>query len=81
MANKGQRDSGGSQFFIVHEDSQRLDRQYSVFGRVVEGIEVVDAIGEVEIDTYGRYGPTDRPYPVPVVIESVRIERAGIAGT
>ena len=83
MANKGQRDSGGSQFFIVHEDSPRLDRQYSAFGRVVEGIEVVDAIGEVEIDTYGRYGPTDRPYPVPVVIESVRIERAGtgIAGT
>ena len=85
MANKGQRDSGGSQFFIVHEDSPRLDRQYSVFGRVAEGIEVVDAIGEVEIDTYGRYGPIDRPYPVPVVIESVRIERAGtgtgIAGT
>ncbi len=85
MANKGQRDSGGSQFFIVHEDAPRLDRQFSVFGRVVEGIEVVDAISEVEIDTYGRYGPTDRPHPVPVVIESVRIERAGvgvgIAGT
>jgi peptidyl-prolyl cis-trans isomerase B (cyclophilin B) len=85
MANKGQRDSGGSQFFIVHEDMPRLDRKYSAFGRVVEGIEVVDAISEVEIDTYGRYGPIDRPHPVPVVIESVRIERAGastgIAGT
>ena len=83
MANKGSRDSGGSQFFIVHQDSPWLDRQFSVFGRVVEGIEVVDAIGEIEIDTYGRYGPTDRPYPVSVVIESVRIEHtsAGIAGT
>ena len=82
MANKGRRDSGGSQFFIVHQDSPALDRHYSAFGRVVEGIEVVDAISEVEIDTYGRYGPTDRPHPVSVVIESVHIERAdvGIAG-
>jgi len=78
MANKGSRNSGGSQFFIVHQDSRNLDGHYSVFGRVVEGIEVVDAITEVEIDTYGRYGPTDRPHPVPVVIESVRIERAGV---
>jgi peptidyl-prolyl cis-trans isomerase B (cyclophilin B) len=78
MANKGRPNSAGSQFFIVHQDSPGLDRQYSVFGRVVEGIEVVDAISEVEIDTYGRYGPTDRPHPVPVVIESVRIERAGV---
>jgi peptidyl-prolyl cis-trans isomerase B (cyclophilin B) len=78
MANKGRRNSGGSQFFIVHQDSPGLDRHYSAFGRVVEGIEVVDAISEVEIDTYGRYGPTDRPHPVSVVIESVRIERAGV---
>ena len=78
MANTGGRNSGGSQFFIVHRDSPRLDGQFSVFGRVVEGIEVVDAITEVEIDTYGRYGPVNRPYPVPVVIESVRIERAGV---
>ena len=82
MANRGSRNSGGSQFFIVHQDSQGLDGQYSAFGRVVEGIEVVDAITEVEIDTYGRYGPKDRPHPVSVVIESVRIERVamGLAG-
>jgi cyclophilin family peptidyl-prolyl cis-trans isomerase len=77
MANKGNRNSGGSQFFIVHQDAQGLDGRFSVFGRVVEGIEVVDAITEFEIDTYGRYGPPERPYPVSVVIESVRIERAG----
>ncbi len=75
MANKGNRNSGGSQFFIVHQDAPRLDGGFSVFGRVVEGIEVVDAIAEVEIDTYGRYGPTDRPHPVSVVIDSVHIER------
>jgi peptidyl-prolyl cis-trans isomerase B (cyclophilin B) len=78
MANKGGHNSGGSQFFIVHQDSQSLDGRFSVFGRVVEGIEIVDAITEVEIDTYGRYGPTDRPYPVPVVIDAVRVERASV---
>ncbi len=61
MAHTGTRNSGGSQFFIVHQHSPRLDRQFSVFGRVVEGLEVVDAITEIEIDTYGRYGPKDRP--------------------
>jgi cyclophilin family peptidyl-prolyl cis-trans isomerase len=82
MANRGSPNSAGSQFFIIHQDSPSLDGQYSVFGRVVEGIEVVDAITEVEIDTYGRYGPPERPHPVSVVIESVRIERAemGVAG-
>ena len=72
------RDSGGSQFFIVHEDSPGLDQNYAAFGRVVEGIEIVDAITKVEIDTYGRYGPTDRPHPVPVVIDAVRIERPDV---
>ena len=82
MANKGNRNSGGSQFFIVHDAAPQLDGGFSVFGHVVEGIEVVDAISEVEIDTYGRYGPTDRPHPVSVVIESVQIERTdvGVAG-
>ena len=82
MAHKGARNSGGSQFFIVHQNSPRLDGRFSAFGRVVEGFDVVDAIAEVEIDTYGRYGPKDRPYPVSVVIDAVRIERAdvGVAG-
>jgi len=84
MANKGRRNSGGSQFFIVHQDARGLDGQFSAFGRVVEGIEIVDAITAVEVDTYGRYGPTDRPYPVSVVIDAVHIVPAdagvGIAG-
>ncbi len=78
MAHTGTRNSGGSQFFIVHRNSPRLDRQYSVFGRVVKGMKVVDAITELEIDTYGRYGPKDRPHPVSVVIDAVRIEHAGV---
>ncbi len=79
MARGNQPDSAGSQFFIVHADSPDLDGQYSVFGRVSEGMEVVDAVTRVEIDSYGRYGPPDRPYPGNVVIESIRIEPASVA--
>jgi len=81
MANKGRPNTGGSQFFIVHQDARGLDGHYAAFGRVVEGMDVVDAITQVEIDTYGRYGPTDRPFPVSVVIDAVRIEPASSNAT
>ncbi len=79
MANSGTPDSAGSQFFIVHQDSPHLDGKYSAFGRVIDGFEVVDRATDVPIDRYGRYGPRDRPYPVSVVIESIRIQ--GIEAT
>jgi peptidyl-prolyl cis-trans isomerase B (cyclophilin B) len=75
MANRSSPHSGGSQFFIVHEDSQHLDRRYSLFGRVVAGIEVVDRITQTERDTGGRWGPLDRPIE-PVVIERLHVLRA-----
>jgi len=77
MANKGSSDSGGSQFFIVHRDERQMDGKYTAFGRVIEGIEVVDTITELELDAFGRFGPQDRPYPVSAVVESLRIEPAG----
>jgi cyclophilin family peptidyl-prolyl cis-trans isomerase len=77
MANTGYPNSSGSQFFIVHKHAPHLDGKYSAFGRVIEGIEVVDAVTQVAIDKYGRFGPQDRPHPDAVVIESVRIEPAG----
>lgn len=79
LAHRGNYDTGGSQFFIIHENTPSLDGNFSVFGRVIEGMDVVDTITEVEIDTFGRYGPEARPYPVDVVIESVRIESVGQA--
>ena len=44
MARAGDPDSAGSQFFIVTSDSTFLDRQYTVFGEVIDGMEVADKI-------------------------------------
>jgi len=74
MANTGSHDSGGSQFFIVHEDTPHLDGAHTVFGRVVDGLATVDAVTQLEIDEYGRYGPNDRPYPVDARVSRFRVE-------
>jgi cyclophilin family peptidyl-prolyl cis-trans isomerase len=74
MANRGSLNSGGSQFFIVLADATHLDGKHAVFGRVIEGMEVADAIARLEIDKFGRYGPPDRPYPVSAVVESIRVD-------
>ncbi len=50
MARSMMPDSAGSQFFIMHEDAPHLDGSYAAFGKVVEGIEVVDEIAETETD-------------------------------
>jgi len=46
MANTGRPNSGGSQFFICHnrQGTQHLDRKHTVFGKVYEGLEIVDQI-------------------------------------
>ena len=79
MAHRGHRDTAGSQFFILVGDAPELDGSYAAFGRVVSGLDVAEAITRLEIDKYGRYGPTDRPYPVSAVVESVRIRAAAAA--
>ena len=65
MANAGPN-TGGSQFFINLVDNNFLDKAHPVFGKVVEGKDVVDAIGKV------RTGPMDRPAKE-VKIESARV--------
>src|SRR5262245_9890003 len=68
MANAGPG-TNGSQFFITLGATPHLDNRHSVFGEVVEGLDVAKAIGRV------KTGPQDRPSP-PVTIEKVTIERA-----
>ena len=58
MARSQNPDSGGSQFFICVADANFLDNQYSVFGKVVSGMEVVDAIVSAPRDA--RDNPDDR---------------------
>ncbi len=50
MARTSAPNSAGSQFFIMHKDSPFLDGQYAAFGKVVEGIEIVDEIASIPTD-------------------------------
>ena len=70
MARSRDYDSAGSQFFIIHEDSPHLDGDYAAFGRVIEGLEVVDEIATVAT------GFQDRPLSPPVM-EKVEVETFG----
>ena len=54
MARAQHPDSAGSQFFVMHADADYLDGQYAAFGRVIEGMETVDAIADVKTDWYDR---------------------------
>lgn len=70
MARASDPDSASSQFFIMQEDTPSLDGEYAAFGKVTEGIEIVDAICEdtpVQ-DNNGTVLPEDQP-----VIESIKV--------
>lgn len=54
MARSGHPDSAGSQFFIMHEDAPHLDGSYAAFGKVTEGMSVVNEIAECATDRRDR---------------------------
>ena len=66
MARTNMPNSASSQFFIMHADGEFLDGQYAAFGKVVEGIEVVDEIASVSTDM------RDKPR-VPQTIKTITI--------
>jgi peptidyl-prolyl cis-trans isomerase B (cyclophilin B) len=66
MARAQDPNSAGSQFFIMHKDSPHLDGQYAAFGKVIEGIDVVDLIAKRNTDSF------DKPLQ-PVIIEKVEV--------
>lgn len=72
MARSGHPDSAGSQFFLMHQDSPHLDGQYAAFGKVIEGMEVVDAIADSQTDM------RDRPAQ-DIVMKKVTVETFGVA--
>ncbi|MFC1624944.1 peptidylprolyl isomerase [Patescibacteria group bacterium] len=70
MANSGPN-TNGSQFFIVHKDQPDLPKNYVIFGKVTDGLDVLDAIAESEV-TQSPGGETSLPIE-PVIINSVEI--------
>ena len=71
MARSNDPDSAGSQFFIMAEEAPHLDGDYAAFGKVTEGMDVVEAINSVETDR------NDKPLK-DVVIESITVDTKGV---
>ena len=70
MARSMMPDSAGSQFFIMHQDAPHLDGAYAAFGKVIEGMDVVDRIADTATDY------SDRPRE-DQVMETVTVETFG----
>ncbi len=71
MARTQIPDTAGSQFFLMHQKYPSLDGQYAAFGKLIEGLEVVDAIANVATDY------ADKPLK-PVVMKTVTVDTFGV---
>ena len=71
MARAMDPDSAGSQFFIMHETSPHLDGAYAAFGKVIEGLDVVDRIALT------KTGWADKPVE-PQIMKTVTVDTQGV---
>jgi len=71
MARSQNKNSGGSQFFIMTKDSTHLDGQYAAFGKIIKGIDIVHEIENT------KTGNNDKPEK-DIVIESIKVDTKGI---
>ena len=71
MARSMMPNSAGSQFFIMHANAPHLDGQYAAFGKVTDGLDVVNKIAEVPTDY------SDRPLE-PQMIQSMTVDTFGV---
>lgn len=72
MANRGPN-TNTSQFFIMLRDAQNMPKNYTIFGKVVKGLDVVDSIGAVEI--VPQMGPNDGKPKIDVVMKKVSVAK------
>ena len=72
MARTMVPDSAGSQFFIMHETSPHLDGQYAAFGKLIEGLEVVDKIARTRTDF--RDAPLEKQAMKKVTVETFGVD-------
>ena len=79
MARAQDYDSATSQFFIVQKDATYLDGQYAAFGRVTEGMDIVDEIASVKTGTVASSNMEDVPIE-PIVIDTITIDTSVSSG-
>ena len=72
MARTMMPNSAGSQFFIMHQTSPHLDGDYAAFGKVIEGMDVVNKIAETETDWSDR--PINEQKMKKVTVETFGVE-------
>jgi peptidyl-prolyl cis-trans isomerase B (cyclophilin B) len=75
MARGPNPDSAGSQFFICLAPVRRLDGQYTTFGKLIKGVDVLEKIGDTPVERNAQ-GEMSKPTKW-IVIESVKIVPAG----
>ena len=73
MARAQSPNSAGSQFFIMHQDAPHLDKQYAAFGKVTEGMDVVDAIARTPRSMFNDK-PTHEQKMKTVTVETFGVE-------